>query len=34
MAAVDNKSLEVKAVTHKCKLENYSQERNKLFDWL
>ena len=34
MAAVDNKTLEVKAVTHKCRLENYSQGRNQLFDWL
>ena len=22
------------AVTHKCRLENYSQGRNQLFDWL
>ena len=28
MAAVDNKPLEVEAVTHKCRLENYSQGSN------
>ena len=28
MAAVDNKPLEVEAVTRKCRLENYSQGSN------
>ena len=32
VTAVDNKPL--KAVTHKCRLENYSQASNQLFVWL